>query len=85
MRSKGNAIRGLPVRIADNASPSGSKEKTPKLFWRVVELVEATGLSERTIRRDIESGRLPARRREGTILIPHESVVAWLDSWERVG
>lgn len=48
----------------------------------IADVARSTGLSQRTIRRYIASGALPARRAGGRVLIREADVHAWWDSLE---
>jgi excisionase family DNA binding protein len=53
-------------------------EPTPRLAFSVSELATETSLSKQTIYKEIDEGRLRARRIRGRIVIPADAVDEWL-------
>ena len=52
---------------------------SPPLAYSVKELARVTHLSEQTIRREIEEGRLRAKRVRNRIVIPRTAAEEWLN------
>ncbi len=53
-------------------------EPIERLAYLVSEIAESTGLSDQTIYREIESGRLEARRIRGRIVVTRPALDRWL-------
>ena len=51
-------------------------------FLSIADVAHTTGLSQRTIRRHIQSGALWARRAGGRVLIRDTDLAAWFESLE---
>lgn len=52
----------------------------PRLAYSVAEAAEQTGFSQRKIRQLIADSELHAKKSGNRLLIPAESLTAWLDS-----
>jgi hypothetical protein len=55
-----------------------------RLAYRLSDLVDAVGLSDRTLRTEIQTGKLIARKCGSATLVLHDDVVAWLKTLPRV-
>lgn len=55
-----------------------------RLGYRPRDVVEATGISLRTVQRKIASGELVAHRCGGVVLVYPEDLQAWLDAMPTV-
>ncbi len=52
----------------------------PKFAYSIAEAAEATGVSDRTIRRAIEAGDLAVRYPTSRAVIPVDELRAWIES-----
>jgi excisionase family DNA binding protein len=70
------------MSLMDITSPERPAADKSMTLLAVADVAQATGLSQRTIRRYIGSGALPARRAGGRVLIRDTDLAAWFESLE---
>lgn len=73
---------GLKLSRMDNTPPQRPAADRSMILLGIADVAHTTGLSQRTIRRHIESGALPARRAGGRVLIRDTDLAGWFESLE---
>lgn len=61
-----------------SSTPTTEPDGEPRLAYSVSEVARATTLSDQSVYREIDAGRLRARKIRGRVVIPAEALDAWL-------